>query len=150
MIQRVQTLYLLLTGVLMAITLFFPLLAFQAEGEFYKMDAFRIAGQMGAETFSTIGLFFVGALSALLALVSIFFYKKRSLQIKLTMFNIFLMVAFVAYVLVLGFNFSVRLNAEWRPAFAMALPVISIILSWLAIKGIRADEALVRSLDRIR
>ena len=150
MIQRIQSLYLFLSGILMLITLFFPLFTFQAEGVVYEMDAFRITAPVGAETSSTGGLFVVGIVSVLITLLTIFFYKKRGLQIKLTIFNTVLMLGFIAYAVFLAFDFDAQLNAQWRPGFVMAFPVISVILNWLAIKRIKADEALVKSLDRIR
>ena len=148
MIQRIQTLYLLASGILMSITLFFPLLVFQSGGMVYEMDARQLSGQ--EETVSTIGLFIVGALSALTALITIFIYKKRVLQVKLIRLGSALALLFIAYAVYLGFDFSTQLNAQWRPSIVAALPVISIILNCLAIKGIKADEALVRSLDRLR
>jgi len=148
MIQRIQTLYLLVTGILMSIALFLPLLTFQTGGMVYEMDARQLSGQ--EETVSTIGLFIVGILSALTALIAIFFYKKRVLQVKLTRLSTILALLFIAYAIYLGFDFSTQLNAQWHPGITAALPVISVILNCLAIKGIKADEALVRSLDRLR
>ena len=148
MIQRIQTLYLLATGVLMSITLVFPLLVFQSGGMVYEMNALQLLGQ--EEAVSTIGLFIVGALSALTALITISFYKKRGVQIKLTQLSSVLALLFIAYTIYLGFDFSTQFSAQWRPSIVAALPVISIILNCLAIKGIKADEALIRSLDRLR
>jgi len=148
MIQRIQTLYLLATGVLMSIALFFPLLVLQSGGIVYEMNALHLSGQEDAV--STIGLFIVGVLSALTALITIFVYKKRALQVKFTRLSTILTLAFIAYAIYLGFDFSSQLNAQWHPGIISALPVVSVILNCLAIKGIKADEALVRSLDRLR
>jgi len=148
MIQRIQTLYLLATAILMSVVLFFPLLTFQAGGMVYEMDARQFSGQ--EEAVSTIGIFIVGTLSALTTLITIFFYKKRALQVKLTWFSSLLALAFIAYTVYLGFDFGTQFDAQWRPGIVVSLPVIAIILNCLAIKGIKADEALVRSLDRLR
>lgn len=151
MIQRIQTLYLLLVGILMTVVLFYPLLVFQTAGTFYEMDAVQLK-EIGNEqlSFSTFGLFIVGAVAALIALVTIFLYKKRLIQIRLTIFNTLLIIGFILFVFYLGYSLGKQLNAEWHPTLMVSFPVICLILNYLAIRGIGADEALIRSLNRLR
>ena len=151
MIQRIQTLYLLLVGILMTVVLFFPLLLFQTTEVYYEMDAVQLK-EIGNDqfSFSTFGLFIIGAASALIALVTIFLYKKRIIQIRLTIFNTLLIIGFILFVFYLGYNLGKQLNAEWHPTLILSFPVICLILNYLAIRGIGADEALIRSLNRLR
>ena len=150
MIQRIQTLYLLLASIFMLVVLFFPLAVFRCEsGGYYEMDVIQVSFN-GKYFFSTIALFFIGSASALIALVTIFMHKKRMRQIRLTLFNTFLIIGFIAYVVYLIFFFSKQLTAQWTLGIVLALPIICIILNYLAIRAIGADEALIRSLNRLR
>ncbi len=85
-------------------------------------------------------------LSALLSLITIFLYTRRKLQANLCVANMFVLV--VWYVLLAALPRGVEeINIL---GWADALPAVSIILLFLARKGILDDEKLVRSLDRIR
>ncbi|MDD6211374.1 MAG: DUF4293 domain-containing protein [Bacteroidales bacterium] len=150
MIQRIQTLYLFLVGMLMLVTLFFPLVTLHSVNTVYELDAVRLKDIVSEQSFSTLGLFIVGAVSVLIALITIFLYKNRILQIRLTIFNTLVIIGFCIYVVFLAYSFGRQLEADWVPAVAMALPVICVVLNYLAVRGIGADEALVRSLDRLR
>lgn len=92
-------------------------------------------------------MIFIGIIAAL-HLVAIALFKKRILQIRILAFSIILMLGLFG----LFFYFVYFSFEEVKVAFkiATALPVVAIILDWLAIRAIGKDEALVRSLDRIR
>ena len=84
------------------------------------------------------------------ALITVFLFKKRKLQIKLTYINIACVVMYytsvAAYVLVA----AQRLQADWTLHFAVVVPLVCLILLVLAVSAIKKDEALVKSLDRLR
>jgi len=89
-------------------------------------------------------------LIALIALVSLFLYKKRILQIRFTVINILLMIGSLGLIYY-NVNSQVEaLNATVQYQIADIFPVIGAILSYLAIRSIGKDEALIRSIDRIR
>ncbi len=98
--------------------------------------------------FSGLPLMILIGIIALLHLVALFLYKKRILQIRILAFTIILMLGLFG----LFFYFTYASFEEVKVAFkvAVALPLASVILDWLAIRAIGKDEALVRSLDRIR
>jgi len=100
---------------------------------------------------STWGLFVVGTISSVLALITVFLYKQRMLQIRLSIFNIVLMIGFYLY---FGFVFYKLFSVEnlqfQKVGVGIIMPVIAIILTILAIRKIGADEVLVRSLNRLR
>jgi len=88
---------------------------------------------------------------ALLPLINIFLYKNRKLQLRISVYAIILafgLIGLIYYYFVIGFR---QLD---EPAYALrfplVVPVIFIVLIYLAFRGIRKDEILVRSLDRIR
>jgi len=81
-----------------------------------------------------------------LSLVTIFMYSRRKLQAQMCLLSILLLVLWYVVLAVLPQRTGGIMHLEW-PA---VLPAISIILTFMARKGILADEKLVRSLDRIR
>ncbi|MDL2256118.1 DUF4293 domain-containing protein [Parabacteroides sp. OttesenSCG-928-G06] len=152
MLQRIQTVYLLLVGALFIALLFMPLAIITAD-QIYRFDVTGLNTVMPEAQliFPTWGLFALTAIIALLAVVTIFLYKKRVLQIRLTIFNTLLMVGF--YALVFYYVYNVKADMEGTALnvkFALSFPLIAIILNYLAIRNIGADEALVRSLNRLR
>lgn len=153
MLQRIQTVYLLIIVGLMVALLFLPLAMLQAGDQLYTFDVMGIS-TVSAKLeliFPTWGLFVLTAAIALIAFITIFLFKKRILQIRLCIFNALLMLGIYGM-----FAFFVsHLNGSLADArlsikFACALPIVGLILDYLAIRNIGADEALVRSLERLR
>jgi glucan phosphoethanolaminetransferase (alkaline phosphatase superfamily) len=77
-----------------------------------------------------------------------FKYKKRILQIRILIFLIILLIGFTGVL----FYFAHAGFSEETVSFRipMAMPVVAAILDYIAIRYIGKDEALVRSLNRIR
>ena len=94
----------------------------------------------------------IGALVCIVALYSIFQFKKRNFQIKLGAFNAFLMMAFIAIAAYFIYQGENKLGIDTRGIFkpGFFLPLIAMILNSLANRFIKKDEDLVRSVDRIR
>lgn len=153
MIQRIQTVYLFIVAALNLAVLFLPLASVQAGDAFYLFDA---SGMSTTTTptelvYPTWALMALSAIISLLALVTIFLYKKRILQIRLCVFNAILIIGF--YALFAFFLWKVAGAAEpfhFTMQIALVFPLIGLIFDYLAIRAIGADEVLVRSLDRIR
>lgn len=162
MIQRIQTVYLLVAAVLMAMTLMTPLATFTYEGKEIVLSAFGITG-IPAEvgTINTQIFFYLIALlilPTLLPIVIIFLFKKRMLQIRLCVSEILLLLGAAGFIAIFCWRFydTIKVNISkssellFTLEWASIMPVIAMILVGLAIRGIAKDEALVRSLDRIR
>ena len=160
MLQRIQTVYLLLVVALIATTLFIPLAMFQqGEASFFLFDAFSISSVQAdmstpaesVQAFSTWSVAFLLAVISMTALVAVFSFKNRIRQVRMCVFNALLMLAF--YGLFFFYVWKVKQqmpDVVLQVKFALALPLVSLILNYLAIRHIGADEALVRSLDRLR
>lgn len=175
MIQRKQTIYLLIALGLMISMLFFPLVETtitpqastitQADGTITKTTVFAantirmdIWGLFydGVKTVSFTYYMVLIFLSITSILVTIFVYKRRLLQIKLCyaiwIFLLGLLIFSVIYFYRLNeilTNVDTSIYAS-NYSITSLFPLISILLIWLAYKGIVKDEALVKSLDRIR
>ena len=84
----------------------------------------------------------------LLTLIAIFLFRNRRLQVILCTVSILLLVAYVAYGVLLGTTDPAASQAEVEPG--IALPVLTFVFVLLAGRYIKQDERLVRSADRLR
>lgn len=153
MIQRIQTLFLLLALILTAM-LFYSPIAEILEGEQHLL-VFKCTGLYNAENeeiiIKTVPLIILLAVITLLYIVAIFLYKRRVLQSRICMLNILLLIG-LAGLLFYYLTFVLRKIDMAGSSFKMAAvyPVICVILTYLAYRRIRKDELLVRSADTIR
>lgn len=98
---------------------------------------------------STWGIFGILMLSALVAFATIFLYKNRMLQIRMSIFNSLLLVGY--YIAFIAFYFALKSDANlFRIGWALCLPLVSIVLNVLAIRAIGRDEVMVKAADRLR
>lgn len=147
MIQRIQTLFILVAEMLVTSLFFVNLADLSVNGELYT---FSIKGIYNGEALVFNGLpilIFIG-LIVILHLAIIFMYKKRIRQIRMLSFTIILLLGLFGmffYFTYAGFD-----NPEIAFKIPVAFPVVAAILDFLAIRAIGKDEALVRSMDRIR
>lgn len=154
MIQRIQTLYLLVITALLAVTLFARLAWFGGEGSEFGLYAFALKDAEGAVLHSTVYLGILLSLAAVLPLVTIFLYRRRMLQIRLCVVE---MVLLVGSAVMEGIYYYLGCRVVSDLPFhtqgvgvAIALPVVSLLFAWLAARAIFRDELLVRGADRIR
>lgn len=153
MIQRIQSIYLLLSTVLIAIATALPLMSFISMIDTCTLSAFSLVATNAAGELSMVRLWSLGILfcvTALLTFVVIFLFKKRKLQIKLTHYAFIMKIAILAVVAFYTFQLQVADESKFSPELGLLFVPIAMVLDWLAIKAIRKDEDLVRSIDRIR
>ncbi|MDY6148594.1 MAG: DUF4293 domain-containing protein [Porphyromonas sp.] len=150
--QRKQTIFLGLAAISMALLLFLPMVLLMSDSLVFEFNALgwrRISGVANAESVDfqfRLLPFALNVLVTILAVATIFFYKKRKLQIRLSIFNLLLCVAFVGVVAFYAFTFEGGISI--RPW--LFLPLITMLFLYLAIRGIVADEILIRSTQRLR
>ena len=136
MIQRIQTIYLLLSAAVSGGLIFVLHLWTNSE----DMPVFA------KDEYLYLGLFFG---SALLSLISIFNFKNRKFQFVLGRLNIilnFILLGFFVYQLLMPPGES---NISEK-GVGIFIPILSIVLLVLANKAIKKDEDLVKSVDRLR
>ncbi|MGL5015551.1 MAG: DUF4293 domain-containing protein [Bacteroidales bacterium] len=151
MIQRIQTLYLLIVAIIATALNFLSLGAFKTQEGIYTLDSLGIKELNSQEIlFSTWALFAILSSIAIISLIAVFLYKKRVIQMRLAGFSILLWVGFLIAYALFAITIKKEINAEFSIEYILALPLVGIVLDWMAIRSIGSDEALVRSLDRIR
>ena len=155
MIQRIQTVYLLLATVLMSLTLFLPLATIWQGGNEIIIKAWFADGTVGFKAPLPLYLGIILSVATALPFVTIFLYKKRMTQIRLCVSEIVLLLGSAAFIALYCYRMcdvlaELMQELNFTLGFAALMPVVAIIPMVLAIRGIAKDEALVRSLDRIR
>lgn len=160
MIQRIQSVYLLLTTILAGLFLTGNFFIFSGDdGSRYIMKIVGIyegsnAMHSGSDDIVLIQKIITALLTAviipLVSLICIFLFRNRKLQMKaiilLVMLNILLIGACTYYILTL-----IRPETgNIIPVFRMFIPVINLILAIMAYFAVRKDENMVRSYDRLR
>lgn len=138
MIQRIQSIWLLLATGFNALTFKLPIYS----GDWTK-DISPLPVDLNASTTPWITI--VTAITGLLAFVTIFLFGKRKQQLKLIYLGIFLTAClFALYIVEIG-NFQSGNVALW------ALFYVAIFACFiLAARGVSRDEKLIKSMDRLR
>ncbi|MEN2283600.1 DUF4293 domain-containing protein [Algoriphagus sp. SE2] len=158
MIQRVQSIFLFLVAVSMGLTLSLELwqqVGAEA-GESFSLTALFLEKYNSAgEVIQSDSKWYIAALASFigfLAIISIFQFRNRGRQMMLNMINSLFMVGLVATVFLTtnGINSELGLsdNGQYKIGFWAIL--VAMVFNMLANRFIRKDEALVRSVDRIR
>ncbi len=137
MLQRIQTVYLILALIVTGVLPFlFPLWTLSdGRSIIFVTNQFYII------------LF---GLSTTLSLVSILFYKKRQHQFVLGRLNIILNLILLGLFVYHSLNLSGETVTVSEKGIGMFLPIVAIVLLVLANKAIKKDEDLVKSVDRLR
>jgi peptidoglycan/LPS O-acetylase OafA/YrhL len=124
MIQRIQSIYLLLAAVIYGTMFILP----HAVGDSLK----------------TVDTVFISALIVFIMVV-IFSFKNRKKQIRLGYFALLFSLVFFSLLAFAGNG----LEDEKARAGAM-LPLVAMLFIFLAIRSIKKDEELIRSSERLR
>jgi hypothetical protein len=135
MLQRIQTLYLLVVAAVSSGLIFVCNLWTNENVVVFAKD----------ETIALVAFL----LSATLALFSIFNFKNRQFQFVLGRLNIILNLILLGFFVYLSLNLSGETTVSEK-GIGMFLPIVSIVFLVLANKAIKKDEDLVKSVDRLR
>ena len=147
MIQRIQTVYIFISAALIGLMLGVDFAELLVDGKWYVYNSGGISDSENI-IYNGIPILMFIVLITLLHILAIFLYKKRILQIRILVFTIILLIGLLG--VILYFMHASFTNIEVEYKIPLAFPLIAVILDYLAIRAIGKDEALVRSLDRIR
>ena len=157
MIQRIQTIFLVLVVILGVVFSFLPVLGFTGFDIEYVMNAYKttIEGNDEMVISKNMGVGVMQGMVFLVALLTIFLYKNRSLQIKIGKLNILLIALQIAAIVMYSDSVKTAIGeptSDILVSFKIGsfIPVISLILTYLAIRFIKKDENMVRAADRLR
>ena len=151
MIQRRQTLFILLAVVFTVACLCRPIAAVEPQGMGLQTVIwnFGIVTSHGPAFFGSWPLFVLLTVTVPMQLCAVFLYRKRMLQAKLCTLSAVLCFVWCTCYAFEAFN-TFGLQGTFHPRFAACLPLVAAISLLLARQGIIHDEKLVRAADRIR
>lgn len=152
MIQRIQTLFLLASLCFVTPMFFAPVANLVYEtGDIlsFNLAGFYLTNEGTTTCISRqYSLLIFGIFICILNLIIIFMYRSRVLQLRLCIYNMLFLTGLVGVLLFVLYSLpNVRSVSFSMPA---VFPVISIILHYLAFRGIRRDEFMVQALSRLR
>ena len=150
-IQRLQNLYLFLSAVLLLIFAFTTSVIVEVGTKIVTFSCIKMCGiPDGVATYVPISIVLV-ALSVILSVLAIAKFKDLKVQKSVTLRTMFCVVAPVAYIFT---NVSVIADTHGvlsiKPTFVMCLPLLALILQFMALNGIKRDIKLLRDSDHIR
>lgn len=156
MIQRVQSVYLLLVTILMSFLLVRPyaVISFK-DGQILHFRANKIEyglDRNGASVYKTTAPIVVVALiTGLLSLINIFLFHRRIIQMRICLLNGVLIVILLIIMLIY-YSSSMHSPGVLHHTFRLAavFPVIALVMDIMAYRSIQSDEMLVNSYNRIR
>ena len=155
MIQRIQSLYLIFITLLSGFFLKGSFLKFNKNSGSEIYLNFRgiwettLAGNPHM-IISLIPLSVIMLTICVLSFAAIFLFRKRRIQLKLTLSLIILTIAFIGMMLYYLFWVIGKYHSELIPGFKMFIPLVILVFGILAYVGIKKDENLVKSYDRLR
>ncbi|MEO1449801.1 MAG: DUF4293 domain-containing protein [Bacteroidota bacterium] len=169
MIQRIQSIFLLLAGVLAIASLWVPIWQVTNGQELETLGGMEIHSTITGEAEARESQFFghpapvhmglhtgfvaLMALSAIVLLFSIFRFQDRKQQMRIVrigLVGLILGLLSVAVLSQMGPLYAQGGTMTAFPQFGLAFPVLAIVFAWLGFRYIKKDDDLVKSVDRIR
>jgi phosphoglycerol transferase MdoB-like AlkP superfamily enzyme len=154
MIQRVQTLFLLIVALLSGFMIFYPLSEMVIKtGDMVQFHSYGLQEiKQGGDTIHYNFLLLILILFiTIMSFVTLLLYNNRALQMRLCVYNIlisFCLIGCIAY-----FYFSLKHKYDIGAnsyTIAVIFPIINIILLFQSFRAIRRDDLLIKSYDRLR
>ena len=135
MLQRIQSVYLLLAAI--------------CSGGLSQVLSLTAVGSNIEYAFDSLEYMILFLASAALSLIAVFLFKTRQTQFVLGRLNIILNLILLGLFIYRLLTLSGE-TANSEKGIGLLLPVVSIVLLVFANKAIKKDEALVKSVDRLR
>lgn len=152
MIFRIQNLYLLLGFVALVVAMFLPWGGIWTQ-DLQEADMLKPWGIYFSDGGfqSTWALLLMLVISSVLELITIFFFLDHMRQIRLIVFSSVVLVGFYLTAAVFGFYITSKIDGgSFRPALALSLEFVTLVLNYLAVRSILKDESLQRIARKLR
>ncbi len=147
MIQRIQSIYLLLASMASAAVFGLP---FASTNQAEMTSTLFNDGKFNV--FDNVSLLVIFGLNAFLALAAIFLFKNRSLQNRVTIFGAILALisGALTFLIFTQDAWALANMGTLKDQFGLGMPVFVAIFYLLARFNIKKDDKLVSSMDRLR
>jgi hypothetical protein len=158
MIQRIQTVFLIVAFLASIALFFFPFAGVYSDTHTYKLLIYdfknMVPGEEPAFSFTTVlPLLLLNIITAATALVSVFLYKNRMSQLRFLRIGIFtdiVLIGLIFFVYARIVENKLGATPDYLGEAGIYFPLITLIFLILANRFILKDERLVRSVDRLR
>ncbi len=170
MIQRKQSIYLFLAGVILLITYFVPLANFIGESNSLVLYIYQVISlvpgtETGLSPYFVLPLLTSISLVIIISFITIFLYKKRKSQLLLVRFMLLLILVYIGLYFFHYMDVLENLSGGYAsyefglvipgidiqiPTIIFIIPLVTAMLLFMAARGIVSDEKLIRSTDRLR
>ena len=160
-IQRIQSLFLLCTAIVNALLFFMPVASLTVPNNFtYEFYTTKVV-QLGQTPVFIAWIWMSMILTIAIVAVAfgtIFVHKKNTksvkptlfLQLRLSVANIILQLGLIILIWMQLRGRASDLAADWNANLSFIFPLIGVIFTWLALRGIVKDITVLKSFDRIR
>lgn len=150
MIQRIQSVYLLLVVGLLIGCILLSMGSFGMNGATYQLMNYGVKDMQGVLVDKSVwALVTLLIVSALIAFSSIFMFVNRVFQIRMTIFNTILFLGYYVTLVIFVIKFA-KAAEFFTLGWGCCLPLVCMILNFLAIRAIGKDEFMVRAAERLR
>ncbi len=154
MIQRIQSLYLLIADVLIGLMFFMPFTGMAGkDGKLFLLYLSGIVTEGAANgnlEQKSWPVFILACVVMILLTMAIFQYKKRTRQLSISYITVILLVGLFSSIYFTSWKCNQILGGTYSMKMSFTFPIIAAVFVYLAIRGIAKDERLVKSIDRIR
>ena len=150
MIQRIQSLYLLIGAIIQALFATGTYFTYQKNGENFILSGYGTFGPNDRDAGGDMKSLILGLGIATLAMVTIFLFKNRKQQMKLSRFAGLVTFAEIIFIVISYFNLTEISDGDVEPGYCIFILPISTIAFFLASKSVKKDDDLIKSVDRIR
>ncbi len=144
MIQRKQSIFLLLSVAINALLFYLPVYTFAPD---LRLPGTSIHPYLIS---ANALLAIINGAIGILALLCIFLYKNRNVQIRVGNLSMLLTALLAGLLFFVADTISKSMNQRVDFMIGSYLPLIEIVLLFIAVRFIKKDEDLVRSADRLR
>ena len=145
MIQRIQSLFLLFVVIISGTLLLVPVYELH---DFSQTDPAAAVNAFNIKD-NTL-LMILNCAIGLMALITIFLYKWRNVQIRFCNINLLLTCLLIGLLFFVADTMSSNMNQRIQYKYGSYLPLIELIFLYLAARYVKKDDELVRSADRLR
>jgi O-antigen/teichoic acid export membrane protein len=139
MLQRIQSLYLLVATILQSLLFVLPFATAEkaTEGPFLDGDL---------DLYDNVILLSVLIVAATFSFICIFLFKNRKLQMNISLGVIVLSIILSGLAAYFAFGSGIAASI----GIGLFIPIIAIVFNFLAYRGIKSDDDLVKSSNRLR
>ena len=150
MIQRIQTIFWLMGAISIALLFVAPIanLTGSMDLEFWLNGFYSSGSEEYVRPTWVLGV--LASIIILISLLTISLFKKRELQMRLTIFNTILIVGLIGLGVFFALNAANDFDCTLKTEYYSVMPLVAIIFNLLAWRGTRKDYLMLKAVDRIR